>query len=253
MDELLTSKQVQDLLKVDRTTIYRMLKDGRLVGIKVGDQWRFSPQEIESLLSPRPGVQDEGVGVPTQILPLHCIQPIQDVFAEVTQVGSVTTGTDGEPLTQVSNSCGFCNLILGSETGRHACAASWRELARKGEHQSRSFSCHAGLQYAGARIEVNGEFVAVSMVGQFYAVPPDPYEESTRIQHLAQVHQIDAVALAEAARALPVLDKHKCAQLCGWLETVAHTFEQIAAERSELMGRLQRIAEMSTLSTVTVG
>ena len=51
MDELITTKQVQDLLQVDRITIYRMLKDGRLKGVKVGKQWRFQTQEIEDLVS----------------------------------------------------------------------------------------------------------------------------------------------------------------------------------------------------------
>ena len=48
---LLTAKQVQELLHVDRTTIYRMLKDGRLTGIKVGQHWRFSEQEVDDLVS----------------------------------------------------------------------------------------------------------------------------------------------------------------------------------------------------------
>ena len=38
MPNLLTAKEVQELLSVDRTTIYRMLKDGRLKGVKVGNQ-----------------------------------------------------------------------------------------------------------------------------------------------------------------------------------------------------------------------
>ena len=48
-NKLLTAKQVQDLLHVDRTTIYRMLKDGRLNGVKVGKHWRFSAQEVNDL------------------------------------------------------------------------------------------------------------------------------------------------------------------------------------------------------------
>ncbi|MGB9754636.1 helix-turn-helix domain-containing protein [Roseiflexus castenholzii] len=41
MNDLLTTREVQDLLKLDRTTVYRMLKEGRLTGVKVGQQWRF--------------------------------------------------------------------------------------------------------------------------------------------------------------------------------------------------------------------
>ena len=51
MDAYLTAKQVEDLLNVDRTTIYRMLKDGRLAGVKIGQQWRFYTHKVEELLS----------------------------------------------------------------------------------------------------------------------------------------------------------------------------------------------------------
>ena len=51
MDELLTTRQVQSILQVDRTTIYRMLKDGRLRGVKVGQQWRFHDTDVRALLS----------------------------------------------------------------------------------------------------------------------------------------------------------------------------------------------------------
>jgi excisionase family DNA binding protein len=47
MSDLLTTNQVQDLLHVDRTTIYRLVESGRLPAIRVGKQWRFSRPEIE--------------------------------------------------------------------------------------------------------------------------------------------------------------------------------------------------------------
>ena len=50
MDTLLTTRQLEDLLQVDRVTIYRMLDDGRLQGFKFGSQWRFSREAIETWL-----------------------------------------------------------------------------------------------------------------------------------------------------------------------------------------------------------
>ncbi len=154
MDELLTAKQVQEQLKVDRTTIYRMLDDGRLTGIKVGHQWRFSSQEVQTMLSGGRTMPSDSTAVrnqgPFTVLPLHCIQPVQNVFAEIANVGAVTTAPDGEPLTKISNSCRFCDLILSSESGRQACVASWRELSAQSDTQPRFTTCHAGLQYARA-------------------------------------------------------------------------------------------------------
>lgn len=48
---LLSAQQVQDLLHVDRSTVYRMAEDGRLPAIKVGRQWRFPAARIDALLS----------------------------------------------------------------------------------------------------------------------------------------------------------------------------------------------------------
>ena len=245
--KLLTAKQVQELLHVDRTTIYRMLKDGRLTGIKVGQRWRFSEQEVNDMLSGAVRPDDEPLSVSVDALPLHCMQPVQDVFAEIAEVGSVTTGVDGHPLTRISNSCDFCKLIMGSEDGRQACTESWRTLAQQTSQSPEFISCHAGLQYARARIEVKGETIAILVAGQFYANDPDPEEEDERLQALAKRYHIDAELLSRAARQISVLDARKVPQISGWLGRVAHTFEQISSERASLKYRLEQISVISNI------
>jgi excisionase family DNA binding protein len=246
MDDLLTTKELQDLLKIDRTTVYRMLNDGRLTGVKVGGQWRFPRKDVEALLSGRSSEPVEAL-VSTDILPVHCIQGIQDVFAEVAGLGAVTTTPEGETLTTISNACAFCQLILSSPSGRQACTESWRHLAHKPEHRTPFVSCHAGLQYARARIEIEGNFAAMLVAGQFHAQVPAPAEEAERIKALAEKHGLEAEALAEAARDLPVLSARHRDRIGAWLETVAQTFESIGHERADLTRRLQRIAEMSAI------
>jgi excisionase family DNA binding protein len=246
MTEYLTAKQVQTLLKVDRTTVYRMLKDGRLSGTKIGQQWRFTRADVDALLSDGHLALTEAPEAEDS-LPLHCVQRMQDVFAEVAQVGSVTTSPEGLPLTEISNTCSFCRLILESESGRLACQSSWRKLAHQTERRPRFVSCHAGLQYARAPIDMNGKLTAMLIAGQFYAEPPDADEEQERILQLAEKHEIDNHLLAQAATDLPVLDERMRSQIGSWLEKVARTFEDIGEERVELMGRLRSIAEMSSI------
>ena len=48
----LSAQQVQDLLDVDASTIYRMAADGRLPAVRIGRQWRFPADEIEAMLRP---------------------------------------------------------------------------------------------------------------------------------------------------------------------------------------------------------
>ena len=248
MDTLLTTKQVQDLLKVDRTTIYRMLQDGRLTGVKVGFQWRFHAREVEELISGSLRLGGDTEAVSAGVLPLHCMQPVQDVFAEIANVGSVTADKDGNPLTRVSNSCDFCKLILGSDEGRQSCMASWRRLAEQKATAPQFITCHAGLQYARARIEVGGELIAILVAGQFYVQKPDPNDEKERLRALAGKYGIDEGLLNQAAERISVLDEQKISQLTGWLERVAYTFEQISSERADLMSRLRQIAEMSVIN-----
>jgi excisionase family DNA binding protein len=246
MDTLLSAKQVQQLLHIDRTTIYRMLKEGRLTGVKVGQQWRFYEREINELLGVTVSSSDKSlVNTPTDVLPLNCMQPIQNVFAEIAGVAAVTTTREGVPLTRISNSCDFCKLILGSEGGRQKCITSWRKLAERKEAAPEFISCHAGLQYARAQIEVNGNPIALLVAGQFYTTPPASQEEQQRIEQLAKTYSIDEALLTQAAQQIQTLDARKIAQLTNWLEEVARTFEQITSERADLMSRLRQIAEMS--------
>jgi len=50
MSDMLTAKEMQELLQVDRSTIYRMAEMGRLPAIKVGKQWRFPGDQVETWL-----------------------------------------------------------------------------------------------------------------------------------------------------------------------------------------------------------
>lgn len=59
----LTIKEVANLFGVCEKTIYRLLNKGKLPGVKIGGQWRFSRQEIQERLkqeqiqtTPRPAI-----------------------------------------------------------------------------------------------------------------------------------------------------------------------------------------------------
>lgn len=246
MDDLITTKQVQDILQVDRITIYRMLKDGRLNGVKVGNQWRFHFKDIERMLSPED--QSDQPYAPSEILPLHCIQVIQDVFAEILDVGAVTTDVDGQPASEISNSCDFCNLILDSPTGKQACIDSWKKLAQTPKSDPEFFQCHAGFQYARGRIEHDRELISVLIAGQFLTAAPHPEELEGRINELSKAHNIPRESFIKATSGIRILNRNNQEQIGKWLKKVANTFEIITKERAELLERLANIAEMSTFS-----
>ncbi len=254
-DRLLTTRQLQDLLQVDRITIYRMLNDGRLQGFKVGGQWRFSRQGIERWLQeqradlevPESPRSAESPHPSAGALPLSCIRAIQGIFAEALGVGTVTTAVDGTPITPVANSCSFCNLILDTQAGRQRCIASWRAAAVVRSAVPRPATCHAGLCYVWGRIEVHGQFVAATHAGQFLDRPPDDEAWSARVTELSAATGVGRGKLVQALAHVPVLDQERQQQVPRLLQRVVETFSEIGEERLNLLSRLQRIAEISTL------
>jgi len=263
VEDLLTAKQLQDLLKVDRITIYRMLGDGRLTGFKVGGQWRFSRRQIESWLQARQASLDvadersesrsvsgaDELPTDSQALPLHCVQAIQAIYAEALDVAAVTTNPDGTPLTSISNPCAFCDLILSTEEGRRRCAAAW-QAADKGRGQPGQFhTCHAGLLCASAPVRVGGRWVANFAACQFVAQPLNgaPAAWEVGLPALAAdlgLAESDLQATAASIRRVP---EPALARISSLVEQVAVTLGQIGQERLGLVSRLRRIAEITNL------
>ena len=48
MSDILTIKQVSDFLQVNERTIYKLAKSGDIPSFKVGGQWRFKREDIDS-------------------------------------------------------------------------------------------------------------------------------------------------------------------------------------------------------------
>jgi excisionase family DNA binding protein len=249
VDDLLTTRQLQDLLRVDRITIYRMLNDGRLRGFKVGGQWRFARREIEAWLQEQqataaPALPAESPAPSSQVLPLTCIQAIQAVCAEALEIAVVTTDLDGAPLASVSNSCGFCNLILATEPGRHRCAESWRQRPDGQVHP-----CHAGLLGVSFPVVVAGQPVAIAAACQFTTPGAQGAEPvgQLRLPELAAGLGLAETELRAAVDSVHLIADGHLPRIARLLRRVADTFSEIGQERLKLLGRLEKIAEMSRI------
>lgn len=253
-DALLTTRQLQNLLQVDRITIYRMLQAGHLPGFKIGGQWRFSRQALEHWLEEQgaraaePTTTVSGIcGAPgPRVLPQSCLRAIQDIFAEALGVATVITSEDGTPLTPVAHSCRFCDLILASNAGRDRCTASWRLAAQKPGAMLQPTTCHAGLGYVWGRIEVQARFVAAVHAGQFLHDTPDTDRWSARLQEISAGTGVATQSLQQALATVPVLDDHRRQRIPRLLQQTAMAFSEIGEDRLDLLGRLDRIAELSS-------
>jgi len=253
VDNLLTTRQIQELIRVDRITVYRMLKDGRLRGFKVGGQWRFPSRDIEAWLQEQqarlggtlaPALPTDGTSPMAQALPVGCTGAIQDLCAEVMDVAVVATDLHGRPLSSVSNSCDFCSLILSTEAGRNRCASSWRQ-----QPDGEIYACHAGLLCASCTIAIAGQPVGLAAACQFTALVPNRAEAAWQpdLAELAAglgLVEADLEAAMGSVRAIP--DSH-LVRISRLVRRVAGAFSEIGHERLYLLGRLEKIAEISRI------
>ena len=256
MDDLLTTRQLQELLKLDRVTIYRMLASGRLQGFKVGGQWRFSRHEIENWLQVRqvPAASKPAPEAPaptssTQALPLSCVRAIQELAAEATDVATVTTDPQGIPLVEVSHSCPFCTLIRSTQEGRRRCSRSWLS---GGDGQMTT--CHAGLLCTSVPIVVDRQQVGLAAACQFQteasrsAVRPEK-GPLPHILTLAKDLGLSSGELQSASAHVWILASDQLPRVVALVRRMASTFSEIGQERLGLINRLQVISEMSQLQT----
>jgi excisionase family DNA binding protein len=245
MEDLLTTQQVLRILKVDRITIYRMLQDGRLKGFKIGQQWRFQRSEVERIIGaiiPQPEISKPEAN---SIFPTHCVQTVQDLFSEVGQVSALIVDPGGEPLTEISHPCRFCQIIRQNQGGQQACRASWKEFTRRSTAGSGYFTCHAGMQYISAPILDQDKLIGFFLVGEFYWQTPKLEEENERIQRLASANLLPMETLQHAAHTVPVIPPEQQSRIETWPSTAARAVQSILTERSIFMERLQQIANLT--------
>jgi excisionase family DNA binding protein len=252
MNDLLTTRQVLEILKVDRITIYRMLQDGRLKGVKIGQQWRFHLNDVERLLGINQPVEESQAANSDPNFPTHCVQTIQDLFAEVSQISAVVIDMQGNPLTEISRPTSFCQMLLSTASGRNACQASWHSFAQNSAaanniNGGKFFTCFAGLQYIGAPITDKDTQIGLLLAGQFYWQKPEPREEAERIRRLAAVHNLPLKDLQNAAREIPVIDPAQHSRVEAWPFTASLAVQSILRERLSFMNRLQQIANLTQL------
>ena len=195
MTNFLTSQDIQELINVDRSTVYRMAEDGRLPGVKVGRQWRFPADRVAAQLgvtglAPAPAPEPNGdVGVRGLLQP-EVAQSIADLVGEVFGVMAVVTDMDGRPITAVANPCGYFAAIAEQPGAVEACLSQWRRFVDEPNVAPRWVPTHLGFLCARTFIWVSRVPVGMIVLGGVRPAswPPEP----------------DAVAAIAAEATVPV-------------------------------------------------
>jgi excisionase family DNA binding protein len=244
MNDFLTAKQVIELLNVDRTTLYRMIKENRIKGVKVGSHWRFLSSDVNDIMNGKLPDLMPSLELPKEVLPVNCIQPIQEVFSDIIGVSALTTDSEGIPITEISNSCSFCNMIMSTESGKAACQNSWKTLKFSNDGKPVFNTCHAGLKYSGANIKLENNKVAKLITGQYLVSKPKS-DFNNKIKSLANNFGLNSKELLEAAKEVKVIDERSKSVMSKWLLKIAGSFEMMVIEKKALLNKLKDIAEIS--------
>jgi excisionase family DNA binding protein len=255
-DKLLTTRELVDMLQLDRVTIYKMVKEGELPSLRVGGQWRFSEEAIGAWLRGRRG---EAIPEPTPValepdpaqfkltdlVPLPTLQAIQNQFSELLGVSSFITDLDGQPLAPCSRCARFCRLVHTWPEGMQACQASWRVIGRSDEEGAAVHTCHAGIQYASAPIIVAGQRLGMVTAGQFLTEPPDPATFAARAAETGPRLGVDGMALAEAMDSIEIVSHERAVQITNLLATIANAISAIGYQSYQVRQTLSQIARLS--------
>jgi len=260
MAELLTTKQLQEILQVDRTTIYRMAEAGRIPAIKVGNQWRFPRQQIEAWLwqqhpqaavaaTPAVDLSERKEDLPSDSLermfPIQCVQLIQDTYADLLDVMMVITDLDGNMITRPSNEAGLFTATETSPKAHERCLEHWVSMAGDPRLQPGFQKSHLGLLCARGLIRVGTEIKAMLIVG---GIAPDDWPPSEKdIQEIAEFLQIDPEIIKNHAHEVHYADSKRMQEILPYVQRIADVFSFIATDRSKLLRRLEKIAELAKL------
>jgi excisionase family DNA binding protein len=218
MAELLTTNQVQDLLSVDRTTIYRMAQGGQLPAIRVGKQWRFDQAEIEL---------------------------IQEAFAEALGVMMVVTDMEGQPVTRVSNSCGLYDTVIGNADAAARCIQGWQRMAGELTMEPKFAPSDLGLLCTRGLIRSGNELKGMVFLG---GIAPDEWPPAPeQIDAIAAHYGLDSQCVRSSIQSVHRLDRPDRERALAFVQRMADICSHLLEEWSSLHRRLQAIASLTAL------
>ncbi|RPI25731.1 MAG: helix-turn-helix domain-containing protein [Actinobacteria bacterium] len=193
----LTASDLTRMLRIDKSTVYRMAEDGRLRGIKVGRQWRFPADALGRSL----GIETRGADA----IDLARAERLCGLFAELYGVMLVVADPTGRPVTGVINPSHYMALLARRPGVLDRCASEWGDLA--GEPGTAPRLRQSYLGFLCARVFIRSGFELIGMVVAGGLAPdawPPPYE---RIAAIARDAGVAPAELAAAAGSLPRMDE----------------------------------------------
>lgn len=225
-----------------------MAESGRLPAVKVGRQWRFPEDRLREWLGAGEASPDRDAGDADlrSLLSPGSIQAVSDLLGDTLGAMFLLTDLDGRPLAAPSNPCGLFEALHRYPGVLERCITGWQTLAAEPDLGTQWRVTPLGFLCARSLVRDGGRLIGMVLAGGIApaAWPPDE-AEVTRLaadlgvppavirQHADQVHRLDSGEQDRVLRLLP---------------RIAAFLSRLAAEHSQLAGRLEAIAALAAES-----
>jgi len=246
---LLTAKDLQALIHVDKSTIYRMAEDGRLPAIKVGRQWRFPSDRVARVLGSNvlPATERAHTSMPAAdvaiLLVPEAAQAIADLAGDLFGLMAVVTDMEGRALTTVANPCGYFEAVASAPEAAARCTEGWRRLAAEIDLEPRFIPTHLGFLCARTFIRVGNDLVALLIVGGVTPrVWPPSDDEQARI---AAELGVDLAVVRNHIDETHYVDEAHRQWVLALLPRLSDIVSRLATVRAELLAKLDAIAVLA--------
>jgi len=255
---LLTTKQVQELFKVDKSTIYRMAEDGRIPAVKVGRQWRFPSDKLDSLLggaAPIPSISPSAPPAGREYtlelaLPAETAQALAELAADLFDVMAVVTDIEGNALTSVANPCGYFSAVFEGVYTADRCAEGWRRLGEEIDLEPRFLPSHLGFLCARSFIRLGSRLVGMVIVG---GVAPKSWPPShTELAGVAAETGVPIGAIEKHVHEVYWIDEAHQDWIAHNLSRISDLISLLAEGRGRLMAKLEHIAALAAETGLTI-
>ncbi len=163
----------------------------------------------------------------SDLIEVDVLQRIQDAFAQMTGMASITTDINGKPVTEPSNFTSFCmDHIRNSPIGCIRCEQCDKVGAMRSllNGEPTTYVCHAGLVDYAAPIMAGNTMVGCIIGGQIQT------KELTRenVEEVAESLSIDPDALWESIGDVKILPMDRINKSAQFLHTVASIISDMA-------------------------
>lgn len=239
----LTTKDLQDLIRVDKSTIYRMAEDGRIPAVKVGRQWRFPENAVRQMLGD--GLAAEPT--PQQRSLLAALDPaatqaVADLAAETFGAMVVITGMNGHPMTDVANPCGLFAAVAKQPDVLPRCIDTWAHYGETPDLVPAFRRSQFGFLCARSFVRVGNELLGMMIVGGIAPAVWPPSDDVIRAT--AAVFGVDEGLVRDHIDEVYRFDDAGMARVLDLLPQFGVLLSRMASSSSSLVGRLDAIASL---------